>query len=558
MFENGSEEWCTCERPADDAGFPLDQLVLAAGPNDETLASSERRATLAVYCHDGGTEYRAECDVIQPSFSPEIQIVLTDGTAKDKVEIEVPQEGETYTFEIRSNFKLVEILSECEWALCKLESVSEDSERKEYVYSAAVNVEKSQQPSERTSEIVLGNILTIDGKEVTASVTLAFMQEAANGIRYTTTDGQKITISENGMNVVSHVYEDGYGFIELGEILTEIPNGKFNGCSTLKTIELPYSVTTIGNSAFADCSSLESIELPENLTTLGTSVFYDCIALKSIEIPAGVRSLPSETFYNCTALENALLPDGMTEIGESAFRGSSSLKSIEIPDGIRSLPRCTFYQCTALENVVLPDGMTKIWESVFFDCSSLKSIEIPDGVVNLPYCTFYGCSSLEKVLLPDNMTEIGYSAFAGCSSLKEISLPKALTTFGGNYVFQNTGLVSIEIPEGVKIIPRYCFYNCTSLENIELSSIERIQYDGFNGCTSLESITIPGTVTSIGIAAFQNCSELYHVTCLAVEPPSLGYDAFLNANFRLQIFVPNIAWHAYKNSNWDDYSLIPL
>lgn len=388
VFENGSEEWCTCERPADDAGFPLDQLVLAAGPNDETLASSERRATLAVYCHDGGTEYRAECDVIQPSFSPEIQIVLTDGTAKDKVEIEVPQEGETYTFEIRSNFKLVEILSECEWALCKLESVSEDSERKEYVYSAAVNVEKSQQPSERTSEIVLGNILTIDGKEVTASVTLAFMQEAANGIRYTTTDGQKITISENGMNVVSHVYEDGYGFIELGEILTEIPNGKFNGCSTLKTIELPYSVTTIGNSAFADCSSLESIELPENLTTLGTSVFYDCIALKSIEIPAGVRSLPSETFYNCTALENALLPDGMTEIGESAFRGSSSLKSIEIPDGIRSLPRCTFYQCTALENVVLPDGMTKIWESVFFDCSSLKSIEIPDGVVNLPYCTF--------------------------------------------------------------------------------------------------------------------------------------------------------------------------
>ena len=398
VFENGSEEWCTCERPADDAGFPLDQLVLAAGPNDETLASSERRATLAVYCHDGGTEYRAECDVIQPSFSPEIQIVLTDGTAKDKVEIEVPQEGETYTFEIRSNFKLVEILSECEWALCKLESVSEDSERKEYVYSAAVNVEKSQQPSERTSEIVLGNILTIDGKEVTASVTLAFMQEAANGIRYTTTDGQKITISENGMNVVSHVYEDGYGFIELGEILTEIPNGKFNGCSTLKTIELPYSVTTIGNSAFADCSSLESIELPENLTTLGTSVFYDCIALKSIEIPAGVRSLPEDAFVSCEALENVVLPDGMTEIGRRAFYGCSSLEKVLLPDNMTEIGYSAFAGCSSLKEISLPKELTTLGDYVFQN-TGLVSIEIPEGVKIIPRYCFYNCTSLENIEL---------------------------------------------------------------------------------------------------------------------------------------------------------------
>ena len=53
------------------------------------------------------------------------------------------------------------------------------------------------------------------------------------------------------------------------------------------------------------------------------------------------------------------------------------------------------------------------------------------------------------------------------------------------------------------------FYGCSSLESIILpNSITTIEDDAFCGCSSLTSITIPSSVTLIESNAFQNCSSL--------------------------------------------------
>ncbi|MDE7294443.1 MAG: leucine-rich repeat domain-containing protein [Oscillospiraceae bacterium] len=57
------------------------------------------------------------------------------------------------------------------------------------------------------------------------------------------------------------------------------------------------------------------------------------------------------------------------------------------------------------------------------------------------------------------------------------------------------------------------FYNCTSLESITIpESVTKIGKSVFYNCTSLKKITISESVTEIGETAFEGCSEELEVT----------------------------------------------
>ena len=57
------------------------------------------------------------------------------------------------------------------------------------------------------------------------------------------------------------------------------------------------------------------------------------------------------------------------------------------------------------------------------------------------------------------------------------------------------------------------FYNCTNLTDITIpDSVTSIGNFACSGCSSLTGITIPGSVTSIGNYAFQNCTSLTDIT----------------------------------------------
>lgn len=82
-------------------------------------------------------------------------------------------------------------------------------------------------------------------------------------IYYTTTDGKKMYPSTTepcrfGAMLISNTYQNGQGVLTFdGEVTSLI--GSFDGCITLKTIEIPQSVTDLGGYAFNDCYSLEAL-----------------------------------------------------------------------------------------------------------------------------------------------------------------------------------------------------------------------------------------------------------------------------------------------------------
>lgn len=92
-----------------------------------------------------------------------------------------------------------------------------------------------------------------------------------------------------------------------------------------------------------------------------------------------------------------------------------------------------------------------------------------------------------------------------------------------SYYFENQpwkdnqdNITNIVIGNGVTSIGEAAFYNCTALTSITIpASVTSIGQYAFFGCSSLTSIDIPSSVTSIGREAFLACTSLTDVYCYA-------------------------------------------
>ena len=114
------------------------------------------------------------------------------------------------------------------------------------------------------------------------------------------------------------------------------------------------------------------------------------------------------------------------------------------------------------------------------------------------------------------LTSIGSSAFDGCTNLTSITVPGSVTTIADNVfagktvniagnitstAFANSGVKIINMTSGTTIAAN-AFNGCTSLESITLSSaLNTINANAFDRCTNLAEIYLPTTVTAAGIAA---------------------------------------------------------
>jgi hypothetical protein len=113
-----------------------------------------------------------------------------------------------------------------------------------------------------------------------------------------------------------------------------------------------------------------------------------------------------------------------------------------------------------------------------------------------------------------------------------------VTTIGYE-AFVHSSLTSITIPGSVTSIGEYAFNYCTSLTNATIDNgVTNIGEGAFYICTSLTSVTIPRSVTNIGETAFYLCTSLTSVTIPNSVASIEGY-AFAYCTSLTSVTIPN-------------------
>lgn len=101
----------------------------------------------------------------------------------------------------------------------------------------------------------------------------------------------------------------------------------------------------------------------------------------------------------------------------------------------------------------------------------------------------------------------------------------------GEHAFAyNKSLNSVSIPSSVTTISNFAFQGCKSLTSIKLSdSVTTIEEKSFSDCTALTTIDFPLSLTSIGTGAFTNCTGLTTIT-IPQSVSKMGINPFQNCS----------------------------
>ncbi len=179
-----------------------------------------------------------------------------------------------------------------------------------------------------------------------------------------------------------------------------------------------------------------------------------------------------------------------------------------------------------------------------------NGVEYTTSDDELPAKAFYRCDRLTQILLPKNLKTVGDAPFALCSSLDSVSLPAA---DGQQFMVDNGVVYSSDGKQVITCLP----YVSGAMKIAK--GVENIHDAAFAGCTRLSSVVLPSSLRTIGKNGFYYCHALSEIRSYAVEPPTVGDDAFYGIDTTVtKLFVRHNCSQAYKTANvWKSFFSTP-
>ena len=299
--------------------------------------------------------------------------------------------------------------------------------------------------------------------------------------------------------------------VHLPPAVTELADDTFNGCKSLKSIDLT-NIRKIGDFAFRYCDlSQQSPDSFENLEEIGWASFA-YTNLESFDIPGCLRSIGKFAFLS-TKMTAIDIPKTVTTIGTKAVGYDAGNPNTKVPGFTITTPKDS-----AAYNYAISEGFDWIdpdegnlgdihW--VFKETSGMLTISgegaIPDVEYRqAPWSQYEG--KVRQIIIEAGVTKIGENAFAAISTsdnkLKSIKIPGSVTEIGTQaFTEAVTKDAKLVIPIGTKKIGDYAFMGTRVSEITIPATVTEIGEGAFAG-TKEYSVFIPRTVTSIGDHAF--------------------------------------------------------
>ena len=338
-------------------------------------------------------------------------------------------------------------------------------------------------------------------------------------IKYTSTDGNIVT--PNAINVFG----------------ANIVSNTYENGQGVITFDGP--VTSIGTYAFAWCESLASITIPNSVTSIGNYAFADCSGLSSITIPNSVTSIGESAFSSCS-FASLTIPDGVTKIESSAFLDCAQLTSINIPNSLTSIGSLAFYgtqldtvYCDALTPPAIDGTSFTTYPSCYIPCGTLAAYTTSDWGTEIDeFIEEDGCRRCGDNLYWEYIESTHTLIFTGDGNMYDYTYRRRPWDKFCDSIQQ------VSIPEGVTSVGDYAFYLCHSLSSITMpNSVTRIGERAFYSCESLNSISLSNSLAYIGNSAFYSCS--FASITLPESVTNIGEGAFYMCDSLVTINIPD-------------------
>ena len=325
-----------------------------------------------------------------------------------------------------------------------------------------------------------------------------------------------------------------------GMKVTSVGSGAFSYNETIKSVVVPDGVVSVGDHAFGECTGLESVSLPESLTWLGEFAFQGDVSLKSVSLPGGLVHIGSNPFDRCDVLEAVELrpdhpfykvEDGILfdlRTGQlMAYPAGKTDLSYTVPDWVTSIGLAGFSENPHIQEITLPDSLTEVNGNPFCGCTALKDLHISEN--NLHYAvidhSLYNIQTLELIAYLWGNDKKSYSVRSGTSAI------------GQEAFYKHSELTSVTLPDSVSSIGIAAFAQ-TGIVSMRIpKNVRMLSNSLFSECGALVSVILPEGLTVIDSSAFYMCTALRSVN-LPDSLLSIGYAAFLRCDSLRGVTIP--------------------
>ena len=276
--------------------------------------------------------------------------------------------------------------------------------------------------------------------------------------------------------------------------ITEIADGAFQDCTTLKDIILSDTVKTVGDAAFSGCLNLKDVTLSNNLKTIKSEAFMNCISLTHITIPESVTTLGGSVFTGCDHLTTVIFKNPL------AWKvGASNLNYADLADvNIAAKYLSDEYSADSWTRQELDPGLYNASNNLLASWDELVNVygvdietDYTDGTV-----TTYSLANVIEdnpelgngvsLIIGNDITYIGENAFND-TDLEVIILPNTVTALGDS-AFDSSSIISLCIPNSIR---KLC--------------------DVIIGYTSITGFAVPDSVQVIGVLGLAMNTNLKYI-----------------------------------------------
>jgi hypothetical protein len=245
----------------------------------------------------------------------------------------------------------------------------------------------------------------------------------------------------------------------------------------------------------------------------------------------------------CTQQDNLVFREGTTGIADG-FNGNSGVNSsnsssmkkfpaaISLPSSMRYIGNSAF-NLTPLAQVTIPEHVEEIGDYAF-QLTKITHVNLPSTIRRIGHRAFYR-TELETVVIPENLEAVGNVAFGYNTSLLSVEYQarNAISekewgwSWGG--AFEGcTSLERVTLGDAVEVVPHAAFKQCKGLLKVTTNSgLREIREEAFFGCSSLASVNLPERLTDVGYEAFSWCTSLSKLS-LPEGLITIGSAAFSN------------------------------